>query len=80
MPSVCTSPSVSYGNTYEPKNPVLRDYYQEKCKYKAKMIAIGAVMHKLCNIVFAILRDEKPFILVSPKEHRQNHLLQSNVA
>jgi hypothetical protein len=23
------------------------------------MVALGAVMHKVCNIVFAILRDEK---------------------
>jgi len=55
----------------EPKNPVLRNYYQEKCKSKAKMTALGAVMHKLCNIVFAILRDEKPFELVYPQEQRQ---------
>jgi len=33
------------------------------------MTAIGAVMHKLCNIVFAVLRDEKPFVLITPEEH-----------
>ena len=33
------------------------------------MVAIGAVMHKVCNIVFAVLRDEKAFELRSPEEH-----------
>lgn len=63
--------SVSLRKNGEPKNPVLRGYYQEKCKSKAKMTALGAVMHKLCNIVFAVLRDEKPFELIEPQEHRQ---------
>lgn len=72
--------SVSLRINGEPKNPVLRSYYQEKCKYKAKMTALGAVMHKLCNIVFAILRDEKPFMLISPQEHRQKYLPVPNAA
>lgn len=63
--------SVSLRINGEPKNPVIRAFYQEKCKSKAKMTALGAVMHKLCNIVFAVLRDEKPFALISPQEHRQ---------
>ena len=33
------------------------------------MVAIGAVMHKVCNVVFAVLRDEKAFELRSPEEH-----------
>lgn len=44
-----------------PKNPVLRSFYLEKCKSKSKMTALGAVMHKVCNLIFAVLRDEKPF-------------------
>lgn len=63
--------SISLRINGEPKNPVIRAFYQEKCKFKAKMTALGAVMHKLCNIVFAVLRDEKPFVLISPQEHRQ---------
>ena len=31
----------------ELSNPVLRDFYQKKCISKPKMVAIGAVMHKL---------------------------------
>ena len=72
--------SVSLRVNGEPKNPVLRSYYQEKCKCKSKMTALGAVMHKLCNIVFAILRDETPFMLISPQEHRQKYLAISNAA
>ena len=72
--------SVSLRINGEPKNPVLRSYYQDKCKYKAKMTALGAVMHKLCNIVFAVLRDETPFMLISPQEHRQKYLAIPKVA
>ena len=56
-----------------PHNPVLLDYYQEKCKSKPKMVALGAVMHKVCNIVFAMLRDHKQFVIISPDEHRRIH-------
>lgn len=40
--------SVSLRKNGEPKNHVLRTYYLEKCKSKAKMTALGAIMHKLC--------------------------------
>lgn len=55
-------------------NPVLRDYYEHKCLSKPKKVALGAVMHKVCNIVFAILRDEKPYRIITPEEHRRNYL------
>ena len=54
-------------------NPVLRDYYLCKCQTKPKMVALGAVMHKVCNIIFAILRDNKAFTLLTPEEHIQNY-------
>jgi hypothetical protein len=50
-------------------NPVLREYYQEKCKSKPKSVALGAVSHKVCNIIFAVLRDNKPFAVRSNEEH-----------
>lgn len=50
-------------------NPHLQAYYLEKCRSKAKMVALGAIMHKLCNIFFAMLRDNKPFEIISPEEH-----------
>ena len=51
------------------KNQVLREYYLEKCKSKPKLVAMGAVSHKVCNIIFAILRDNKPFEIITPQEH-----------
>lgn len=54
-------------------NPVLKKYYEKKKESKPKMVAIGAVMHKVCNIIFAVLRDNKPFVLTTPEEHRKNY-------
>jgi len=62
-------------------NHVLRDCYLFKCKSKPKMVALGVVMHKVCNIIFAILRDDKEFRIVTPEEHKAKHLLgKSSVA
>ena len=63
---------VSIGKTKSGKlhNHVLFDYYQHKCKSKPKMVALGAVMHKICNIIFAVLRDNKEFVITSPEVHR----------
>ena len=66
--------SISKNKNGSAKNPVLRDYYLKKCESKPKMVALGAVMHKVCNIVFAILRDEKEFQIITPEEHQENYL------
>jgi transposase len=66
--------SISKSRNGSALNPVLRDYYLLKCQSKPKMIALGAVMHKVCNIVFAILRDEKGFQIITPEEHQKNYL------
>lgn len=66
--------SISKNKDGSAKNPVLRDYYLKKCESKPKMVALGAVMHKVCNIVFAILRDEKEYTIITPKEHQMNYL------
>ena len=42
------------------------------CKQE-KNVAVGAVMHKICNIIFAMLRDNKPFELITPKEHSERY-------
>lgn len=62
-----TLQSISTLCTGEAKNPVLRDYYLKKCKGKPKLVAIGAVLHKVCNMIFAILRDNKPFEIITPQ-------------
>jgi len=66
--------SISKNKDGSAKNPVLRDYYIKKCESKPKKVALGAVMHKVCNIVFAILRDEKEFQIITPVEHQKNYL------
>jgi len=65
--------SVATHRDGSPKNPVLHAYYLEKCRSKAKNVALGAIMHKVCNIVFAMLRDSKPFEMISPEEHRRRY-------
>ncbi len=65
--------SISKNKDGSAKNPVLRDYYLLKCQSKPKMVALGAIMHKVCNIVFAILRDEKEFEIITPEEHQKNY-------
>ena len=57
----------------QPINPILQAYYQEKIKSKLKKVALGAVMHKVVNIVFAVLRDETNFVLRTTEEHVQRH-------
>ena len=52
-----------------PVNPVVYNYYTRKCSGKKKPVAMGAVMHKICNIIFAMLRDNKPFEVITPEEH-----------
>ena len=59
--------------TKAPVNPVIYDYYIRKCDSKKKMVAVGAVMHKICNIIFAMLRDNKPFEVITPEEHRERY-------
>ena len=54
-------------------NHVLRDGYLNKCKSKPKMVALGVAMHKVCNIIFAILRDNKEFCIITPEEHIANY-------
>lgn len=60
----------------EPVNPVIYDYYVQKCASKKKMVAVGAVMHKICNIIFAMLRDNKPFEVITPKEHCERYAVE----
>jgi transposase len=61
-------------------NSVLREYYLDKCKYKPKLVALGAIMHKVCNIIFAVLRDRKPFVLTTTNQHKANYSQRLNVA
>lgn len=59
--------------TKQPVNPVICDYYNRKRAGKKKKVAIGAVMHKMCNIIFAMLRDNKPFEIITPQAHCEEY-------
>lgn len=50
-------------------NPVLRAYYDEKRRQKPAKVALGALMHKLAAIVFAVLRDKEPYCPLTAEEH-----------
>ncbi len=66
--------SIALNRNGSANNLVLREYYLRKCQSKPKMVALGAIMHKVCNIVFAILRDKKEFEIITPEEHQMNYL------
>lgn len=55
-------------------NSVLYEYYHENLKGKKKKVALGAVMHKLINYIFAVLREQKPYEIRNPRLHDQMYL------
>lgn len=57
-----------------PANQVLFEIYQKLIQSKPKKVAIGAIMHKLINHFFAILRDQKPFEMRLPETHKKLYL------
>lgn len=61
--------SVSRNRDGTYRNPVLAEYYERKCAEKPCKVARVAVMRKLSNIIYAVLRDHKPFELRTPQEH-----------
>lgn len=45
-------------------NPILKKYYEQRRKEgKNHMTILGAVSRKLCGIIFAMMRDNKPFVV-----------------
>lgn len=61
-------------------NPVLLKFYKQKCQSKPKKVALGAVMHKLVFIIFAVLRDRKPYQPRTPEEHAKILAAKSTAA
>ncbi len=61
-------------------NKILLDYYQDNLKGKKKKVALVAIMHKLINYIFAVLRDKKPYEQRIPKIHQQMYLRNKLVA
>ena len=55
-------------------NSVLYGYYHDNLKGKKKKVALCAVMHKLVNYIFAVLREQKPYEIRDPRLHEQMYL------
>lgn len=51
-------------------NPVLYEYYQKKLANKTKKQALGAVMNKLVRIIYSVLKNQKPFVIITPEEQK----------
>lgn len=51
---------------------ILIDYYQSlKARGKHHSTAIGAVARKMCNIIFTILRENRPYEATPPKKKQE---------
>lgn len=61
-------------------NKVLLDYYQDNLKGKKKKVALVAIMYKIVNYLFAVLRDQRPYEQRIPKLHQQMYLRDKLVA
>jgi len=72
--------SVRTNSNGQAVNPVLKDYYNKKKLSKPKMVALGAIMHKLSNIIFAVLRDNQPFVLKTAEDHCNSYESMKSIA
>ena len=54
-------------------NPVLHQYYTQKTQAKPKKQALGAVMNKLVRIIYSVLKNNKPFELITPQEQEERY-------
>lgn len=57
-----------------PINEILLNYYQINLNGKKAKVALGAIMHKILNYIFAVLRNQTPFEVRDPKLHKQMYL------
>lgn len=49
-------------------DPVLSEYYQSlRARGKHHLTAVGGVARKLCNIIFVILKENRPYLPTPPK-------------
>jgi transposase len=63
----------------EATNQVLLTYYQENLKGKKAKVALVAIMHKLINYLFAVLRNQQKYQLRDPKLHQKMFLENKNI-
>jgi len=61
----------------EANNKILLDYYSNNLKGKKRKVALVAIMHKLLNYIFAVLRNQREYEERPPKIHSQMHMRNS---
>ncbi len=50
-------------------DPILIEYYQSlRARGKHHLTAVGAVARKMCNIIFTILKENRPYEASPPKK------------
>ena len=60
-------------------NQVLLTYYQVNLKGKKAKVALVAIMHKVINYLFAVLRNQQKYQLRDPKLHQKMFLENKNI-
>ena len=70
--------SVRKNRAGNPINTVLYEYRKGNLNGKKNKVALGAVMHKIVNYIFAVLRDQKPYEIRDPRIHTQMYLNNSS--
>ena len=70
--------SIRTNRNGEANNKILLDYYKNNLNGKKKKVALVAIMHKLINYIFAILRNQKEYEQRLPKLHHKMYLENSN--
>ena len=71
--------SVRKNNIGKPINNVLRNFYNENMKGKSKKVGLVAVMHKLINYIFSVLKNQKEYEQRDPKMHSKIFLGNKSV-
>lgn len=66
--------SIRKNRNGEPINKVLLNFYKENMKGKSKKVGLVAVMHKLINYIFSVLKNQKEYELRDPKIHEKMYL------
>lgn len=50
-------------------DPILSEYYKSlRARGKHHLTAVGVVARKMCNIIFTILRENRPYQATPPKK------------
>ena len=47
---------------------------------KSKKVGLVAIMHKIVNYIFSVLRDQKPYEIRDPKLHCKMYLENKSVS